>query len=185
MDPGEGDIARYRHQAWRLAAICGPLTMLALAGCGRDESRATPARSTGTAGATEESNYPTRLADELGCEPVHPLSDMIFPLRGVAARAGVGCRIGDATLHIFERDTPYPNYPEGGSLAEIDRSLGADVSDPSCQTWVLIGDHWFIVADDEGVLADVEAELGGSVRPIQPVSPVVSYPGAPGCSIGP
>jgi len=50
---------------------------------------------------------------------------------------------------------------------------------------VLIGDHWFIVADDEGVLADVEAELGGSVRPIQPVSPVVSYPGAPGCSIGP
>jgi hypothetical protein len=130
-------------------------------------------------------SYPTRLADELGCEPAQPLSDMILPLRGVAARAGIGCRISDATLHIFERDTPYPNHPEGGSVAEIDRALGADVSDPSCQTWVLIGDKWFIVADDETVLSNVEAELGGSVRHIQPVSPVVSYPGAPGCSVGP
>jgi hypothetical protein len=120
----------------------------------------------------------------LGCEPVQPLDDMVFPLRSLAARAGVDCRLGEATLHIFERDSANPNHPEGGSVAEIDRSLGAAVSDPSCHTWVLIGATWFIVADDEVVLADVEAELGGSVRPIQPVWPVVSYPGAPGCSSG-
>lgn len=187
--PRDGDSVGHRHQAWRLlGAICGPLTLLALAGCGSGERGATPATSATsavTAGATEELSYVSRLANELGCEPVQPLDDMIFPLRSVAARAGVGCRIGDATLHIFERDTPYANHPEGGSLAEIDRSLGADVSDPSCRTWVLVGDKWFIVADDEAMLADAEADLGGSVRPIQPVSPVVSYPGAPGCSVGP
>lgn len=154
--------------------------LAALGGCSNGSTRETQPTERGP--DRVDVGYPARIASQLGCDEVSPLNGMILPLRSVAARTGISCRLGHATLHVFERDGPYASHPEAGSIAEIDRSLGADQLHPRCRTWVIIGERWFIVSDDKSLLTEVGSELGGLVRPVRSVSPEVSYPDAPGCS---
>jgi hypothetical protein len=87
-------------------------------------------------------------------------------------------------MDIFEReeqrDPSASGHLMGGAMENIDRLVGSGESSTTCPAWVLVGETWFIVADDEAALDSAEQSLGGSVRTVEPASPPFSY-AVPGC----
>jgi hypothetical protein len=165
------------------------LLLLGLA-CGDDPARP---RATGSTDTTDRPASAEQVASDLGCGEVEELNEMIAPIRGGAAVRGVSCRKGTVEVDIFERspvgdlDQSDETYAEAqaGSLENIDRLFGPGATDDPCRGWMLVGDAWIVVASDEALLKEAEADgaLVGAVRPVQVMSPPASYsaPGTTGC----
>lgn len=126
------------------------------------------------------------LADDIGCTEVQRIEYLDSPMRFGAASEGVDCQLRDIELQVFvrapagDKDDPMYARSEGGSLENIDRTLRPN--DDGC-TRVVIGDGWFVVGNSDPVLRVVAKRLGGSVRPVEPITPPASYY-PPGCNGG-
>ena len=132
---------------------------------------------------------PEDLADLLGCTGVEPYGGYDAIDRGGASMNGITCTAGTVSVQIFERaplgdgdtsDEPYASA-EGGSVENINRLVGGgQVGPPGCLGWLLIGETWFLVADDEAFLERAAETLGGVEQAVQPAYTFLSYE-LPGC----
>ncbi|HEV2808983.1 MAG TPA: hypothetical protein VGV93_01125 [Acidimicrobiales bacterium] len=131
------------------------------------------------------------VAQSLGCMDTQEIDYFNAPIRGSAATEGISCEIEDAVVHVFERaelgdldsDEPYA-YAQGGWDENIARLLGTgETGPPGCRSWVLVAKDWFVVSDNEDLLAELRDESGNPARSITPASPPASYD-PPGCSRG-
>lgn len=132
------------------------------------------------------------VAQSLGCMDTQEISYFNAPIRGAAATEGISCETEDAVVHVFERaevgdlddsDEAYA-FAQGGSDENVARLLGTgETGPPGCRSWVLVTEDWFVVSDNEDLLAALRDKSGDPARSVAPASPPASYV-PPGCSLG-
>ncbi len=166
----------------RLLAI---LAMTFFVGCEDEQDKESAAQPT----ASESAEDASALAARLGCSDVVPFDGLVGPIRAGAAASGVRCVLDGSSVDVFER-APFgdgrPNQPyavaDGGSVENIERLTGAASTavPDACIAFLLIGERWFVVAQDQAAVDTAKGRLGGKVRDVKPLTTPVSYQ-LPGC----
>lgn len=131
------------------------------------------------------------VAHSLGCVDTQEIGYFNAPIRGAAATKGISCATEDAVVHVFDRaeigdlddsDEAYA-FAQGGSDENVARLLGTgETGPPGCRSWVLVTEDWFVVSDNEDLLAALRDSSDDPARSVAPASPPASYV-PPGCSL--
>lgn len=157
----------------RRGVLCGVVAALTagviLAACGQGESP-----------------DPPRTLDEVvtraDCTDVEELDELIAPIRGRAATAGIECTSDGARFHVFQRapegdpSDPTPASREGGSLENIRRLLGVESSSGGCTAYLAVTDDIFVLAETDAQLENFAGRVDISYDPpATPATPPASY----------
>lgn len=129
-----------------------------------------------------------QITAAIGCTKTVEMDDLVAPIRGGAATAGVACDMPSGSLHLFARAPKGDPDQQGagmrGLTENIDRVLmTTDAPDPTCPAEVVIGDSYFAVSDVPDSLAVLERIAGHVERSASPAAPMTSYL-APPCHTG-
>lgn len=162
----------------RMTVACSLVALLAVASACSSDDLDGSAESTTTTLAENASLE--QISAALGCTSTIKMGDLVFPIRGRAATAGVACDMPSGSLHLFARapagDPEQPGAGMGGLTQNIDRVLMTnEAPDPRCPAEVVIGESYFAVSDSPDSLAILERIAGHVERSASPTAPMTSY----------
>lgn len=169
-----------------MTLACSFLALLTVASACSSDAPSGPAEPTTT--TLPQRADLEQITAAIGCTKTVKIDELVSPIRGGAATAGVACEMPSGSLHLFARAPKGDSDQEGagmrGLTANIDRVLmTTDAPDPVCPAEVVIGASYFAVSDIPDSLAVLERIAGHVERSASPTAPMTSYL-APPCHTG-